>query len=84
MQTSTARSIPNIESRLGALYSLDRLLSESEKDQRAILEALCAYVRENSPPQTLDDEQRKGLFRGDITPVPTRRSDVQAAITIIG
>jgi hypothetical protein len=82
--TSTARSIPNIESRLGALYSLERLLSESEKDQRAILETLCAYVRENSPLQTLDDEQRKGLFRGDITPVPTRRSDVQAAITIIG
>ena len=37
------------ESRLGALYSLERLLSESEKDQRAILETLCAYIRENSP-----------------------------------
>jgi hypothetical protein len=82
---SIARSVPNIESRLGALYSLERLLNESEKDQRAILETLCAYVRENSPLQIPDnDEQRKGLFRGDITPVPTRRSDVQAAITIIG
>jgi hypothetical protein len=82
---SMARSIPNIESRLGALYSLERLLGESEKDQRAILETLCAYVRENSPLQIPeDDEQRKRLFRGDINPAPTRRSDVQAAITIIG
>jgi uncharacterized protein YjbI with pentapeptide repeats len=83
--TSIARSIPNIESRLGALYSLERLLNESEKDQRAILETLCAYVRENSPLQIPDDEgQREELSRGNITPAHTRRSDVQAAITIIG
>jgi hypothetical protein len=83
--TSMVRSIPNIESRLGAIYSLERLLSESEKDQRAILETLCAYVRENSPlalPE--DDIQRTGWLRGDITPAPTRRSDVQAALTVIG
>lgn len=82
---SIARSVPNIESRLGALYSLERLLSESPKDQRAILETLCAYIRENSPlliPD--DDEQRTKFFQGSLTPTPTKRSDVQAAITIIG
>jgi hypothetical protein len=47
--TQIVRSLPNLESRLGALYSLERLLRESEKDQRAILETLCAYIRENSP-----------------------------------
>jgi hypothetical protein len=83
--TSIVRSAPNLESRLGALYSLERLLSESEKDQRAILETLCAYVRENSPLEpTPDDKRRLDLFLGNITPNPSRRSDVQAAITIIG
>jgi uncharacterized protein YjbI with pentapeptide repeats len=79
------RSLPNIESRLGALYSLERLLSESEKDQRAILETLCAYVRENSPAEIPSDEaDRQELARGNISPKRTDRSDVQAAVTVIG
>ncbi|MDH2381446.1 pentapeptide repeat-containing protein [Bradyrhizobium sp. CER78] len=80
-----SRSAPNIESRLGGLYSLERLLDESEKDQRAILETLCAYIRENSPfePST-SEEEHKAYLRGDQTPKPTHRSDVQAALTIIG
>ena len=83
--TSTARSVPNLESRLGALYSLERLLSESEKDQRAILETLCAYIRENSPAEIPQDEaERQELLSGNIALEPSRRSDVQAAITIIG
>ena len=83
--TSTARSVPNLESRLGALYSLERLLSESEKDQRAILETLCAYIRENSPAEIPQDEaERQELLSGNIALEPSRRSDVQSAITIIG
>jgi hypothetical protein len=79
------RSLPNLESRLGALYSLERLLRESKKDERAILETLCAYVRENSPAQLPEDkEEAKRIFRGDTPMLPTRRSDVQAALTIIG
>ena len=83
--TLVVHSVPNLESRLGALYSLERLLRESEKDQRAILETLCAYVRENSPAQIPNDkEEAKKLYRGDIPLLPTRRSDVQAALTIVG
>jgi hypothetical protein len=79
------RSLPNIESRLGALYSLERLLSESEKDQRAILETLCAYIRENSPlPLSVDNNEAGKPHASEMVPAPTRRSDVQAAITIIG
>jgi hypothetical protein len=82
---ATSRSAPNVESRLGALYALERLLRESLKDQRVILEILCAYVRENSPFQIpADDKQRDKLSHGDAAPTPTRRSDVQAAITVIG
>lgn len=79
------RSVPNIEARLGALYSLERLLRESEKDQRAILETLCAYVRENSPVELPQNEEQASLFRrGDLPPTATRRGDVQAALTIVG
>jgi hypothetical protein len=80
-----ARSVPNIEARLGALYSLERLLAESGKDQRAILETICAYVRENSPLDIPgDEEEAKAFLRGNLPPSPTRRADVQAALTIIG
>jgi uncharacterized protein YjbI with pentapeptide repeats len=83
--SSQTHSRPNIESRLGALYSLERLLSESERDQRAILETLCAYVRENSPAELpTDDANRQELARGNISLKRTERSDVQAALTVIG
>jgi uncharacterized protein YjbI with pentapeptide repeats len=76
---------PNVEARLGALYSLERLLSESEKDQRSILETLCAYVRENSTFEVPDDEgEAQEFLRGNLPPKPLRRADVQAAITIVG
>jgi uncharacterized protein YjbI with pentapeptide repeats len=83
IQLST--SVPNIESRLGALYALERLLAESIKDQRAILETLCAYVRENSRLEIPEDEATaQEFFRGNLPPRPTHRADVQAALTIIG
>jgi uncharacterized protein YjbI with pentapeptide repeats len=79
------RSVPNIESRLGALYSLERLLTESIRDQRAIVETLCAYVRENSPLEIPQDTTKaKEFFSGKNSPAPTHRADVQAALTIIG
>jgi hypothetical protein len=77
--TPVAQSAPNVEARLGALYLLERLLLESQRDQRAILETLCAYVRENSPLEVSKDEAD-----APISPLPTRRGDVQAALTIIG
>jgi hypothetical protein len=83
--SSIFRSSPNIESRLGALYSLERLLRESEKDQRAVLETLCAYIRENSPVQIPDNESdTKKLKSGENNLIPAQRSDVQAALTVIG
>jgi uncharacterized protein YjbI with pentapeptide repeats len=78
------RSIPNLESRLGGLYSLERLLRESEKDQRAILETLCAYVRENSSEKLPDQPEAVDLGQGKIKPDPTKRTDIQAALTILG
>ena len=43
-----ARTVPNIEVRLGAIHSLTRLADESAKDARKIRSMLISYVRENS------------------------------------
>ena len=80
-----SRSVPNIESRLGGLYSLERLLAESVKDQKAIVETLCAYIRENSPLEIPEnDAEAQEFFRGARPPAATQRADVQAALTTIG
>jgi uncharacterized protein YjbI with pentapeptide repeats len=79
------RSLPNIELRLGGLYSLERLLAESITDQKAIIETLCAYIRDNSPLEISESgAEAQKLFRGEHPPAATRRADVQAALTIIG
>lgn len=38
---------PVIESRIGAIYALERLAKHSQYDYGAIIETLCAYVREH-------------------------------------
>ena len=39
---------PNIEVRLGAIYALECISQDSERDHIAVMETLCAYVRENA------------------------------------
>jgi hypothetical protein len=38
-----------IEVRLGGIYALERLMQDNPPDQRTIMEALAAYVRQHSP-----------------------------------
>lgn len=46
--------------RLGAIYALERIAEDSERDSHTILETLAAYVREQSPwPPFLDFVDRK-------------------------
>lgn len=40
---------PNVEVRLGAIYALERIAQDSERDHIPIMETLCAYIRENAP-----------------------------------
>ena len=63
---------PVIEVRLGALYALERIAKDSERDHIQILEILCAYIRTNS---------HKNIQPSGGSKV---REDIQAAITIIG
>jgi len=46
---STAQTKPNLEVRLGAIYALERIAQDSERDHLTVMETLCAYIRENAP-----------------------------------
>ncbi len=39
---------PNLEVRIGALYALERIMQDSERDHIQIMEILCAYIRQNA------------------------------------
>jgi len=61
-----------MEVRLGAIYALERLARESEKDHAPIMEVLAAVVREHASWQ-----------EGE--PVPARPpADIQAILTVLG
>lgn len=72
---------PNIEVRIGAILSLERIAQDSTRfdnghDHVRIMEILCAYVRENTATPSLEPEHDKeGPF--------TLRTDVQIAIDVI-
>lgn len=42
------KTVPNIEVRIGALYTLERIAQESLRDHIPIMETICAYIRENA------------------------------------
>jgi len=49
--------VPNIEVRIGAIFALERIMKDSDKDAAAVVDTLAAYVRENcGEPQELECE----------------------------
>ncbi|MEH2250099.1 pentapeptide repeat-containing protein [Nostoc sp.] len=62
-----------IETRLGGIYTLERIAKDSKDDHWTIMEVLTAFVRENAPLKK-DEEQE----------LPKIRTDIQAALTVIG
>ena len=72
---------PNIEARLGGLYSLQRIMQESPKDAQTIARIFYAYVRENtkrvkSIQLNATDKDGKEIYQ-----LP---EDIKAAVSIIG
>ncbi len=67
-------TVPNLEVRLGAIYALERIAQDSERDHIPIMEVLCAYVRENA--------------RGHVVtlkkPYERPRADVKAVLDVLG
>ncbi len=62
---------PNIEVRLGGIYSLERIAQDSNRDYVKIMNILCAYVRETA-------------LKKSKNPIANVREDIQAAIDVLG
>ena len=57
---------PNLEIRLGGIYSLEQVALQSDEDHWPIMEILCAYVRENSPWKPIFPKELKSQVERDI------------------
>ncbi|WP_299488476.1 pentapeptide repeat-containing protein [Acaryochloris sp. IP29b_bin.137] len=67
-----------IEVRLGGIYLLEHIATDSPSQQAIVLEVLTAYIRENSP--KAGDTRQLGSNEVNTLRVPT---DIQAALTVI-
>ena len=84
---------PAIEIRIGAIYSLERLAKDSERDYGPIIETLAAYIREHCrDPKSFDEEdwsgdelkqERQEWIESLRENPPAGRSDVAAALTVL-
>jgi uncharacterized protein YjbI with pentapeptide repeats len=69
-----------LEVRLGAIYALERIARDSERDHWPIMEILTAYVREHAP---LPGHERRSREQNH-QPVAKRTADIQAVLTVLG
>jgi uncharacterized protein YjbI with pentapeptide repeats len=66
----------SIHVRLGGIYSLEQIAKDSPEDHWTVIEVLSAFIREEATEQTLVDVKA--------TKSPILRTDIQAALTVIG
>ncbi|BAQ70102.1 Pentapeptide repeat protein [Rhodovulum sulfidophilum] len=78
---------PNIEVRIGAIYALERISQDSDRDHVNVMEILCAYICENShrppssqPPSRSEDTDAAKASLSELTDL----TDVQTALTVLG
>ncbi|MFD7380054.1 pentapeptide repeat-containing protein [Streptomyces mirabilis] len=67
-------SSDNLTQRLGGIYSLERIMWDSDKDRSTAVEVLAAFIRDRAAIESSDESD------GDKKPV----EDVQAALTVLG
>jgi len=76
-----------LASRLGAIYSFERIAGESPTDHWPIIETLTAYVREQAPwlpPLTTEEnKEEENGEEEEVLPRPLA-TDIQAILTVIG
>jgi len=76
---------PNLEVRLGAIYALDRIARDSQRDHWPIMEVLCAYVRNPQNCGELADWPASAKVDREFRSwVGEPRVDIQAALIVIG
>jgi Pentapeptide repeats (8 copies) len=80
-----------LEVRLGAIYALERIARDSERDHWPIMEILIACVREHAPwpqeaiPLLADDlSPTEKSPEGKDQPAPKPALDIQAILTVLG
>jgi len=66
-----------LETRLGAIYALERIAQESRNDHWSVMETMTAYLREGARWQQPVDTTEKAIW-------PALPSDIQAACTVVG
>jgi uncharacterized protein YjbI with pentapeptide repeats len=83
----TVRSTePNLEVRLGAIYALERVARDSERDHWPIMEVLCAYIRNPQNcgvPSVFDKALGSDAEAKWHDEMPALRVDAQAALSVI-
>lgn len=78
---------PNLEIRLGGIYTLERIAKDSKRDHWQIMEVITAYVRENAswPPrkiqQTNETKEQKAQIQKEVLELG---ADIQAILTVLG
>ena len=71
---------PNIDVRLGGLYSLQRIMQDSSRDMLPIARILYAYVRENTRRDKSKEPKQKSPHGHETYKLP---EDIQSALNII-
>ena len=75
-----AKSEPNVEVRLGAIYALERIAFDSPRDHWPIMEVLTAYVRQNAPAPVKDTTKQADEIAIEKKPA----TEIQAILTVLG
>ena len=78
---------PNLEVRLGGIYTLERIAHDSPRDHWTIMEVLTAYVRQNarwSPLPTTEETSTEAEPRTEWASPVGPRTDIQAILTVLG
>jgi membrane protein implicated in regulation of membrane protease activity len=73
-----------LEIRLGGIYALERLMKDSRADRGTIVEVLTAYVREHTHRSRTDKTGGSASRTEVASRMKPPRTDVQAALTVIG
>lgn len=77
-------TVPNIEVRHGAMFALDRVAQDSERDLGPILDTLAAYARNNTSGEfSHNSKQNQELTIEELEQIPHPRLDIMAAMKVI-
>jgi hypothetical protein len=75
----------NMDVRLGGIYALERIASDSRQDRATIAEVLTAFVRGHAPwPAKRPGQPRTDMDLVDVPELRAWAADVEAALTVLG